>query len=86
MEDFENLRGRCGGGCADAEAYSAKVSLNRNVDIVDGASSFTLMKKTVDIDRLRKSCTNRSVSLSGAEDLVCCGSGETDPPCFQEDQ
>lgn len=64
MEDFENLRGRCGGSRADAGAYSAKVSLTRNVDAVDRASSFTLKKKTVDIDKLRKSCTKRYVSVS----------------------
>lgn len=64
MEDFENLRGRCGRGSAVVKAQEAEVSLNRNVDVVDGASSFTLKKKTVDIEKLRKSSTNKYVPVS----------------------
>lgn len=63
-EDFENLRGRSGGGSADAGACSANVNMKLNMDVVDGASSFTLKKKTVDIEKLRKSFTNRYVSVS----------------------
>ncbi|XP_026210858.1 gasdermin-E-like isoform X3 [Anabas testudineus] len=62
MEDFENLRGRCGRGSAVVKAQEAEVSLNRNVDVVDGASSFTLKKKTVDIEKLRKSSTNKKLN------------------------
>lgn len=69
-EDFKNLRGRCGGGSAAAGVgapelgpHLAEVKVSANMDTVDGASSVTLKKKTVDIEKLRRSFTDKYVSL-----------------------
>lgn len=66
-EDFKNLRGSCGGGFAAAAIGVPEVGpsfhVSANVDTVDGVSSVTLKKKTVDIEKLRMSCTDKYVSL-----------------------
>ncbi|KAF3701666.1 Gasdermin-E [Channa argus] len=60
-EDFTNLRGRCGEGHTAAELDSNQAQLGWNVDTMDGASSFTLKKKTLDVGKLKNSCTEKTV-------------------------
>lgn len=67
-EDFKNLRGWCGGASAAAGVGDpelglnlAKVKVSAKMDTVDGASPITLKKKTVDFDKLRKSCTDKKI-------------------------
>ncbi|XP_026210857.1 gasdermin-E-like isoform X2 [Anabas testudineus] len=65
-ENFKTLNSSGGEICAAADVSSevglelGKIQLS--VDTVDGASSFTLRKKTVDVVKLRKSCSNRRIS------------------------
>ncbi|XP_042251858.1 uncharacterized protein LOC121886037 [Thunnus maccoyii] len=63
MKDFENLSDNSSGGRAAAGVDPAKAGLEMSaaVDTVDGVSSFTLEKKTVDIQKLRKSCADKKI-------------------------
>ena len=56
MVDFENLRGRYCHGSASAgvDAPQIKLQVAASMDTVDGVSSFTLKKKTVDTKQLER--------------------------------
>lgn len=76
MEDFKDFRGRRGEGCGavGVDGCGAMLDLAKvSVDTADGVSCFTLKKKTVDVAKLRSSCTDRFVSeapdSSGSFDL-----------------
>ena len=71
MVDFKNLRDSSSGGRTEAGVGVAEVGLemSASVDTVDGVSSFTLEKKTVDTEKLRKSCMNKYVSVCLSERL-----------------
>ncbi|XP_044188936.1 uncharacterized protein LOC122968057 isoform X1 [Thunnus albacares] len=63
MKDFENLSDSSSGGHAAAgvDAPKVKLEVSASVDTVDGASSFTLRKKTVDIKKLKESCADKKI-------------------------
>ncbi|XP_042250636.1 uncharacterized protein LOC121885338 isoform X1 [Thunnus maccoyii] len=63
IEDFENLNDSSIGGHAAAGVDAPKVGMKVSaaVDTVDGASSFTLKKKTVDTEKLRESCADKKI-------------------------
>eukprot|EP00064_Thunnus_orientalis_P022886 superscaffoldBa00008133_g23107 len=63
MMDFENFSDSSSGGRAAAgvDAPKVKLEVSAAVDTVDGASSFTLRKKTVDIKKLKESCTDKKI-------------------------
>ncbi|XP_044190553.1 uncharacterized protein LOC122969042 [Thunnus albacares] len=60
MEDFHNLKGVRIGGRAAAEV-EAKVAVAAGMDAIDRASPFNLKKKTVDIEKLGKSCEKKKI-------------------------
>ncbi|XP_067429680.1 gasdermin-E-like isoform X1 [Thunnus thynnus] len=63
MMDFENFSDSSSGGRAAAgvDAPKVKLEVSAAVDTVDGASSFTLRKKTVDIKKLKESCADKKI-------------------------
>ncbi|XP_042250302.1 uncharacterized protein LOC121885173 [Thunnus maccoyii] len=63
MKDFENLNDSSIGGHAAAglDAPKVDVKVSAAVDTVDGASSFTLKKKTVDTKKLKESCADKKI-------------------------
>ncbi|XP_044189086.1 uncharacterized protein LOC122968148 [Thunnus albacares] len=74
-EDFKNLRDSYGGGCAAAgvDAPEVRLQVSAAVDTVDKASSITLKKKTVDIEKLRKSCCDKKIKKNMVDALKLKG-------------
>ncbi|XP_067429683.1 gasdermin-E-like [Thunnus thynnus] len=63
IEDFKNLSDSSIGGHAAAgvDAPKVGVKVSASMDTVDGVSSFTLRKKTVDAEKLRESCADKKI-------------------------